>query len=182
MGLVRWYKLRRHRLGIGVHSPFAYRLVRDVIYGQGFYYTVLKLHRLTEGYPRRMRRAYRIIFRLIARLVPDGVRLSGGVEPQMELLVRLADMRPLMGRGLGGYLPGKRVLTVCDAIDLRDGLPEGMLRTGNMVVVRDLDYRPETLTEIRGAMKGGWLFADRRMAIAVSDEREPMNVIDVKMV
>lgn len=181
MSLGRWYKLRRHRLGIGVHSPFAYRMVRDVIYGKGRYYTVLKLRRLTDGYPKRVRREYGVIFRLIARLAPKAVRLSDSVEPQVELLVRLADMRPVMGRGLGGYHEGIRVLTVCDASDLSHGVPDGMLRSGNIAVVRDLHLAAGVSDMLRGAMAGGWFFADSKTAIAVSDDREPLNLIDVKM-
>lgn len=179
--LSRWYKLRRHRLGIGVHSPFAYRVVRDVIYGKGLYYTAYKQYLLTRGFPKRMKRQYAVIFRLIARLAPQGIRLSNSVEPQMELLVRMADMRPIMGRGMGGWLPGKSILTICDAIDLRDGVPQGMLQSGNMAVVRDLQYVPGALTAIQEAMPGGWLFADSRIAIAISDEREPLNNISVKI-
>ncbi len=179
--LSRWYILRRHRLGIGVHSPFAYRVVRDVIYGKGYYYTVLRMRRLTAGYPKRTRRAYEVMFRLIARLAPEGVRISDGVEPQVEELVRMADMRPVMGRGLGGYRHGLHVLSICDATDLRQSIPEGMLQGGNMAVVRGMQYVPGTFERLRGAMRGGWLFADRRMAIAVSDDSEPLNVIEVKM-
>lgn len=180
--LVRWYKLRRHRLGIGVHSPFAYRVVRDVIYGKGSYYDEELLSRLTQGFPRHLRGEYALMFRLIARLAPDEVRIADSAEPQIELLVRLADERPFMGRGLGGYHSGKRVLTICDAADLLRGLPEGLLRSGNMVVARHLADCPGVLARLRQGMKGGWLFADKNMVIAVSDEREPLNKIDVKMI
>ncbi|MCM1004938.1 MAG: hypothetical protein NC402_01425 [Prevotella sp.] len=179
--LSRGYKLRRHRLGIGVHSPFAYRFVRDVIYGKGCYYSVLRFKRLTEGFPRRLKREYAVIFRLVARLAPEGVRLSGGVEPQMELLVRMADLRPIMGRGMGGYLPGKRILTICDAADLCNGLPAGILNSGNIAVVRRMQDAPQVLDSVMAEMKGGWLFIDKRIIIAVSDDREPLNQVKVKI-
>lgn len=173
--------MRRHRLGIGVHSPFAYRVVRDVIYGKGHYYAEELLRRLTRGLPRRLEHEYALIFRFIARLAPEGVRVAGSVEPQMEPLVRLADKRPVMGRGLGGYYSGKRILTICGAADLLHGLPDGMLYSGNMAIVRHLVDGPGVLGSLRQGMKGGWLFADKNMAIAVCDESEPLNMIDVKM-
>lgn len=181
-GLSRWYKLRRHRLGIGVHSPFAYRVVRDIIYGKGIYYTILKRARLTRGYPRRVRRAYNILFRLVARIPVAGIRFSYGVEPQIEMLLRMADSRPMSGYGLGGYHPGKRILSICDAVDLRKGLPQGIMSSGNIVVARDLDYAPEVRKMLIDAIKGGWVFSDRKMALIVSDDNEPLNLIDVKMV
>lgn len=180
--LSRWYKLRRHRLGIGVHSPFAYRVVRDIIYGKGYYYAEPSLRILTRGFPRRFKREYALMFRLIARLSPDGVRLADSVEPQIEPLVRLADKRPIMGRGIGGYKSGKRILTICEATDLRNGIPAGMLNSGNMLIVRRLGDAPQVLACVRNEMKGGWLFVDRRIALAVSDEHEPLNVIEVKMI
>lgn len=179
--LIRWYKLRRHRIGVGVHSPFAYRVVRDVIYGKGHYYAVGRMSRLTMRYPKRLRRTYEVMFRLIARLAPDGIRLSDSMEPQLELLVRMADMRPVMGRGLGGYHDGKRILTVCEALDLRKGLPGNMLRSGNMAVVRNLHDVAGILDTLKETMEGGWIFFDRRMAILVSDREVPLYETELKM-
>lgn len=182
--IAHWYKLRRHRLGMGVHSPFAYRMVRDVIYGNGLYYSFYGQYRLTKGFPKRMSRVYRVLFRLIARLAPEGVRIAGSVEPQMETLVRLADTRPVLGRGLGGYDKHSRVLTICEATDLcsADDLPRNILKDGNMLVVRELRQAPAVLARIKETMKGGWLFTDKYMAIAVSDDRQQMCVTETKMV
>lgn len=179
--LCRAYRLRRHRLGIGVHSPFAYRVVRDVIYGKGYYYSVLQFKQLTAGYPKKLKREYGIIFRMTARLAPEGIRLAGSVEPQMELLIRMADMRPLMGRGLGGYKSDVCVMTICEAADLMNNRPQGLLNSGNILVLRRLKDAPDMLKTVCENMKGGWVFADRNMLIAVSDDREPLNRIDVKM-
>ena len=39
MGIIDWYKRWRHGHGFGVHSPYAYRLVRDVLRpGRGYAY------------------------------------------------------------------------------------------------------------------------------------------------
>lgn len=179
--LCRQYILRRHRIGIGVHSPFAYRMVRDVIYAKGFYIAYPKVHRLTDGFPKRLRKEYFLIFRLIARLAPEGIRLSGSIEPQMELLTRMADTRPMLARGLGGYTPGKRILTICEAADLYNTFPDALLASGNMLVMRALKHAPHMLDKVIAHMKGGWVFADKRMLIAVSDAGEPLNRINVKI-
>ena len=179
--LGRAYRLRRHRLGIGVHSPFAYRVVRDVIYGKGHYYALLQFRQLTAGFTKKLKREYGIIFRLTARLAPQGIRLAGSVEPQMELLIRMADMRPMMGRGMGGYKSSAGVMTICESTDLMKSLPEGLLNTGNILVLRRLKDAPQVFRAVCDRMKGGWVFADRNMAIAISDEREPLNRIEVKM-
>lgn len=179
--LRRAYCLRRHRLGIGVHSPFAYRVVSDVIYGKGYYYSVLNFRRLTMGFPKRLKREYELIFRLIARLAPEGVRLAGSVEPQIELLVRMADMRPMMARGMGGYTNSHRVLTICESADLMNGLPENILKSGNILIVRRLKDAPQVASLVEETIKGGWIFGDNKMMIVVSNSDEPLNIIDVKM-
>ncbi len=51
MGIINWYKRWRHGHGFGVHSPYAYRLVRDVLRpGRGYaYYAYADIDRLLEG-------------------------------------------------------------------------------------------------------------------------------------
>lgn len=179
--LIRHIKLRLHRRGHGVHSPFAFRMVRDVITNQGYYYSTARLERLTLGFPKQLKKEYRLLFRLIARLSPKDVRISNSIEPQMELLVRMADMRPFMARGIGGYTHRKSILTICSALDFRNGLPEGVLHDSNMLFLRELNYAPEIKKEVAKEMKGGWVFSDSRSGIWISRDSEALNIIDIKL-
>ena len=51
MGITDWYKRWRHGHGFGVHSPYAYRLVRDVLRpGRGYaYYAYADIDRMLNG-------------------------------------------------------------------------------------------------------------------------------------
>lgn len=177
-----WVRRRRHRAGHGVHSPFAYRVVRDVIVGGGGrYYTEWRFRRMRREFPRVVLHRYRLLFRLIARLDPGSIRIAGGVEPQVELVVRMANTKIFMAQGMGGYEHAQRVLTVCDVFDLRDGIPDGILASGNMVIVRNLHQNPSLLPRLEALMPGGWVFADRRAALFISDAGQPLSRLDVKM-
>ncbi len=63
-----WLRRIRHRCGYGVHSPFAFHLITQVVYSPGRYYAYKQLdglHGLWERLtcPRR-RAVYRLLFRL----------------------------------------------------------------------------------------------------------------------
>ena len=45
----RWLVRFRHRCGYGIHSPFAFRFVTDVIYSHGEYYAYAPLARMRKG-------------------------------------------------------------------------------------------------------------------------------------
>ena len=180
--LVRKYRLLRHRYGHGVHSPFAYRLVRDVVYGRGIYYTVKVFRRLTDGFPKGLKREYQLLFRLVARLGPAEARIADSIEPQMDLLVRLADGRTVMAHGLGGYHRQGNVLSICEAADLYGGrVPEGILSDGNILWIRELQMAPEVLEAAIGAMPGGWVLYDKRHALLIANKENPLNKIPVKL-
>lgn len=180
--ILLWFKRRRHRAGHGVHSPFAYRVIKDVIVGGGGeYYTEWRFRRMRREFPRRVLRRYKMLFRIIARLNPKSIRLAGGVEPQVELVVRMANTRIFMAQGLGGYMADRRVLTVCDVFDLRRELPPGILNTGNIVIVRNLQQEPTVLPRLIEAMPGGWIFLDAKAALCISDAQHPLETIHVKM-
>ena len=177
--IARGYNRWRHRRGFGVHSPFAYRMVRDVLTSRGHYYAVVRFRRDTAGLPRKTIKEYAVLFRLVARLAPRRINLAGSVEMQLYPVLRLADSRVLIAEGTGGYSHCDRVLTILSASDIRHTLPDGILRSGNMLVIRNLKEQPTALETVLGAVTGGWVFADSRTAIIVSDSDEPLNMVDV---
>ncbi len=64
-----WLRRIRHRRGYGVHSPFAYQLLSQVVYSPGEYYAYRQLnqqHTLADRLLRPRRRAVdRLLFRLV---------------------------------------------------------------------------------------------------------------------
>lgn len=59
---VRWLRRVRHRCGYGVHSPYAFSLITDVVYNNGVYYAYDALSHLRS--PRLRRKDLRLVFRL----------------------------------------------------------------------------------------------------------------------
>lgn len=83
----RWLRLFRHRCGYGVHSPFAFQLITDVIYnGEAYYaYDALRqplepsLVRCDEYDPESglIAKDLRLLFRLVNSQQPTTIVLSG---------------------------------------------------------------------------------------------------------
>lgn len=71
-----WCKRIRHRRGYGVHSPFAFGLITDVVYEQNPYYAFQKLKELRHLAKRSMmypERVDRLLFRLVNRFSPQRI-------------------------------------------------------------------------------------------------------------
>ncbi|MDE6333696.1 MAG: hypothetical protein K2L77_03515 [Muribaculaceae bacterium] len=83
MGLSRWYKRWRHGHGYGVHSPYAYRMVREVLrppHGYAYYAEYSLPHA-----------ELRLLYRLLMDLRPLTVAVAAGAQADMlRQLVRLA--------------------------------------------------------------------------------------------
>ncbi|MDR0937823.1 MAG: hypothetical protein LBN29_00485 [Mediterranea sp.] len=74
----------RHRCGYGVHSPFAFGLITDVIYEKDAYYAYgeLKTKQKKEGWQQQSwlkgnKRVNRLLFRLVNRTQPGKIILVG---------------------------------------------------------------------------------------------------------
>lgn len=85
MRLVRrpwiWLLRFRHRRGYGVHSPYAYAFLRDVVYEDMTYYAYASLNHLHPWWV-RMTRAYplccrRLLFRLANFIHPSTMSILG---------------------------------------------------------------------------------------------------------
>lgn len=77
-----WLSRFRHRKGYGVHSPFAFRLITDVVYQRWPYYRYRELAAQEAGLPDALRRAdsrklKRLLFRLVNEAQPQTLALIG---------------------------------------------------------------------------------------------------------
>ena len=71
-----WLKRFRHRCGYGVHSPFAFRFITEVIYERSAYYAYSELDAtLTFGQRWRIRRLLHLLLRLSNRVQPSQIVL-----------------------------------------------------------------------------------------------------------
>ncbi len=85
-----WLHRIRKRCGYGVHSPFAFELLTQVIYSPGQYYAYRELnglHSLADRVLRPRRRAVdRLLFRLVNSRQPRTLGMVGGNERTRQYL------------------------------------------------------------------------------------------------
>lgn len=74
-----WLSRFRHRCGYGVHSPFAFSLITDVVYEKMPYYAYSFLKKEQKkkvkelGWKKGMRKVNRFLFRLVNRVQPETI-------------------------------------------------------------------------------------------------------------
>lgn len=87
-----WLCRFRHRRGYGVHSPFAYNLIKGVFYEQGTYYAYKHLHELYNSNrlsitKRHAERIDKLLFRIANYAVPETIWFCGKEDsPTAEYL------------------------------------------------------------------------------------------------
>lgn len=99
----------RHRCGYGIHSPFAFGLLTQVLYNPGYYYAYARLDKqytLRDRLLRPRRRAIdRLLFRLSNALQPRTLCMVGGSVRTLSYLQ-------------AGCTQARTVAPGCEPIDL----------------------------------------------------------------
>lgn len=165
--LMRW----RHTRGFGVHSPFAFSFLTDVVRplpSQYAYYASGKLRELTRQLPKRLRAEYAMLFRLCARQSPRQVCLSANTETNLASALALIVGKKSVHTHMPQNLK-KGTLAVCSAIEL-DRLPA--LESGVALVIRYLTRKPQVLHQLIPTLPGGWVFEGLDSAIIITDGRQ----------
>ena len=131
-----WLRRIRHRCGYGIHSPFAYSLVTQVLYNPGEYYAYHWLARLHPWYVRGFRlrpmAIHRLLFRLANHWQPSLIAAPDGLTPvewnYLHEGCRHATIDPGLSRGL------------CDMLIVDTHRPEVLDHVGerSLLVVRNL--------------------------------------------
>lgn len=155
--LMRW----RHGKGFGIHSPFAYRFITEVLRQEMGYYAYLRMPGNDE---------YRTVFRVILSLRPESVALVGSGE--YSRAVREAVPDACISD------PSKADLIIVDAISNEDF--ELDRYPDRHVIV--LNYRHlHAWTAYKNAMTHGMTFANGgSMAVAVALNHLPRQDFEVK--
>ena len=136
-----WCQRFRHRKGYGVHSPFAFELLTDVVYERRPYYAYAALdglrRSLPSGVPRYSRRVDRLLFRLVNRFRPRYILEvgTGGGLSLRHLAAARCDAECVS-------LCGETPLPV--AADLADGCKNAALAVGDEmdVLAEELRLHP----------------------------------------
>ena len=92
-GIFEGYRRWRHTRGYGVHSPFAFRLVTNVVHpGDYSWYGYADIDRtFPDTVDRKVRREARMLLRLVAELRPRAVFLPSGAHPSFHAAIHAAD-------------------------------------------------------------------------------------------
>lgn len=77
MRIMRWIRRVRHRCGYGIHSPFAFSFVKDVVYNPGVFYAYAPLENFLHDNPCHSlrRKDVLMLFRLANYVRPATCRL-----------------------------------------------------------------------------------------------------------
>lgn len=93
-----WLRRIRHRCGYGIHSPFAYSLVTQVLYCPGRYYADAWLYPRRERWLRpRLTAVRRLMFRLANRWQPTLVSAPAELHPYLHEGCRRAELHECQG-------------------------------------------------------------------------------------
>lgn len=181
-GLGKKLNRRRHRLGFGVHSPFAFRLINDVVRGKKcHYYDSAALWSETHRFPRQLRRECRMLFRLVARHNVRCAVLLSETDSAFESALLLAAPSLEICRDLICDST-KLTLIVADAEKVQLEKVRPMLSLSNIIYIRDLARFPQLIKQVEELMPGGWILSDGKSLLAVPDPVTPLNRIDVKLI
>lgn len=96
--LLRWLFRFRHRQGYGIHSPFAFHFVTNVVYESGAYYAYPELDRLWQqarcgGHTILRRKDCRLLFRLANYVRPVQAVAVGIGSQSVEMACMCAGSR-----------------------------------------------------------------------------------------
>ncbi|MDE7414137.1 MAG: hypothetical protein K2N05_10195 [Muribaculaceae bacterium] len=96
------YKALRHTYGFGVHSPFAFRMVKDVVCPGRIYswygYENIDAAAYSGRYPRKIRRQAKMLHRLLVFLNPLSLFIPLGAHPLFFAAVECIDSRMTIER------------------------------------------------------------------------------------
>ena len=169
MGLASWYKRLRHSYGYGVHSPFAYALVRRAVSpGRYCWYGYADIDAALYDNPSRgVRRQARILLRLAASLSPRSVFLPMRSHSAYHAALEAADSRMHIERRPAKAAGCEMICSNGEFIPY-PVLAECLSRPGGVVALRDVspDW-PERLFE---GMEEGLMLRGRRNALLVARE------------
>lgn len=162
MGLLRAYKRLRHSRGYGVHSPSAYRLVREVICpGRGYeYYAERRLPRLRGPYDAAL------LFRLAVYM-----------QPATMYITAPPDVKSAATAIIQAACPGVKVTEAGNVDLLLCFGPEAVGATWRHGIFADRHH--PSLASAMESRRRGHLFKNRRAAMLI-DSEVPFQVTDIR--
>lgn len=143
-GILSRFRCWRHGRGFGIHSPFAYTLITEVLRQRYPYYGYADIS---------PDRRIRLLFRLVTHFRPKSVMIVSSQPRLLEGAVRRASSRTVIGAPDADFV-------VADAADCTPDTLGALVVTGVRMLI--LNALPETAALISAAMPCGMLFDNRR--------------------
>lgn len=161
MGLSRWYKRWRHGHGYGVHSPFAYRMVREVLRPPNSY-----AYYAENDLPHA---ELRLLYRLLVDLKPETVTIAA--ESMAGHLQRLVSMA----------VPSARI-TDCGTPDMLIVYGYAPVRheaaEARMIYLNNAGH--PLLAKAAAGLDRGHIYRNAVRAIIIRNPKLPAQVFEVK--
>lgn len=156
-GVSRW----RHRSGFGVHSPFAFRVVNEMIRSSYPYYATSKLRLLLrQENLRGMEGEYRLIFRIMARTGTRHALIAADAPNALERALRMACGNCVVYRGSSGHCDSPLFVYDADASIADSDIMEALRRDGSCALLRGCT--PERMAMLARFHQDGLLLRNRR--------------------
>lgn len=159
LNIPRQFQLLRHSLGFGIHSPFAYHLITEVLHQRYGYY----------AYERLGSRRQRLVFRLALYFRPDAVALEGSGEYAAAVEAAMPAVTLTE--------PAKAGLIVADARAADMDAIATALATGANILIFNYKATPHARA-IADAMTAGMTFENTRdTLLLIPDPKLPLQHI-----
>lgn len=183
--LLKSLRRRRHRKGFGIHSPFAFTLIADVVGYPGHYYgDDLLRDQIGNRRGTLPRRAW-LLHRIVARLDPSAVVFPAQTPQELVRAVRIArtDREPLT------TFPEEEqsdlmVVADTDYLFAHSSVLSRILTTPGYILMAMGDEDSIERLSLRASvdMPGGWALVDRTTALFIVSASCPFIKYDVKLV
>lgn len=175
---MEWYRRLRHTYGFGVHSPFAYMLVKEVVRpGKVAWYGYADIDAAMAGnFDLKVRRESRMLLRLVCCLRPESVFLPLGIHPAYHAALAHADSRTPILRKPKEASKARMICTHGEFVP-EHLLAEALQHPGAIVAIRDA--KPGWADRLFDSMKEGLLIRGKRNAVLFC--REGMRKVSYTM-
>lgn len=173
------YRRWRHTRGFGVHSPFAFKLVSDILrlparYGYYGYTDIEKVaaaerrkrHSANQEYTRKAKKEAKLFLRLVAFLNPGTLFLHRSEQTRLlHLAAMQADSHLRILTSEKNIANCRMICTSADSLEL-EVLLSHITRPGSIILIKD--YQAETLKRLFEALPEGLFLYGQRNAILIN--------------
>lgn len=153
-----WWRRLRHSRGFGIHSPSAYRFIREVLCQRLAYYAYPEVDALAAGWPGG-RSAARVLFRIAA--CSRAARVYVGATPQADVAAAIVGLAAPRARLVRELSHDVSLLVFLSGDSSVDAAVKAALRGATIVIPdRTCPFGAELLRRLRADVRFGHIFVN----------------------